>query len=385
MASGNLFGGIETVLVTLARLRHLCPSMIPSFAVCFPGRLEEELRRTGAAVHNLGAVRVRRPWTVVRARRALGRLLPTIGADVVVCHGTWTRALLGPAAQRAGVPLVFFMHGFGQPGHWLERWAQRVRPQLALSNSQAVHRELQATCPDTRCEVAYYPVDVRPASLGGEERAALRRELDTAADEVVIAQPSRMEPFKGHALHLEALARLPDTGWKCWMIGGAQRPSEEVYAQQLRHKAEDLGLQDRVKFVGQRKDVARLLAAADIHCQPNTGPEPFGITFVEGLAAGLPVVSTAMGGALEIVTDRCGMLCPPEPAPLAAALQRLVQDGGLRAALGQAGPARARELCDPQTRMNHLAHPVADRGGQPFVDSHANRVGGPRVQPHLRA
>jgi glycosyltransferase involved in cell wall biosynthesis len=346
VASGNLFGGIETVLVSLARLRHLSPSMIPSFAVCFPGRLEEELRRTGVAVHNLGTVRVRRPWTVVRARRALGRLLPTIGADVVVCHGPWTRALLGPTVQRAGVSLVFFMHGFGQPGHWLERWAQLVRPQLALSNSYAVHRELQATCRETPCEVAYYPVDLTPASLGGEERAALRRELDTAANEVVIAQPSRMEPFKG---------QLPDTGWKCWMIGGAQRPSEEVYAQQLRHRAKALGLQDRVKFAGQRNDVARLLAAADIHCQPNAGPEPFGITFVEGLAAGLPVVSTAMGGALEIVTDRCGMLCPPEPALLAAALQRLVQDGGLRAALGAAGPARAKELCDPQTRMNQLA------------------------------
>jgi glycosyltransferase involved in cell wall biosynthesis len=355
VASGNLFGGIETVLVTLARLRHLCPSMIPSFAVCFSGRLDEELRRTGAPVHVLGAVRVRRPWTIIRARQALRRLLMTNGADVVVCHGAWTQALLGPAAQHAGVPLVFFMHGFGDRDHWLERWARRVLPQLALSNSHAVLRELVESYPNARCEVAYHPVDLSPASLGVSERQTVRRELDTPSDEVVIAQVSRMEPLKGHGLHLEALARLPNVGWRCWMIGGAQRTSEAVYAQQVRQKAADLGLRDRVKFVGLRQDVARLLLAADIYCQPNTSPEGFGLTFVEALAAGLPVVTTAMGGALEIVTDRCGVLCPPEVASLAEALQRLLQDTGLRASLGEAGRTRAKELSDPQARMNDLA------------------------------
>jgi glycosyltransferase involved in cell wall biosynthesis len=53
-----------------------------------------------------------------------------------------------------------------------------------------------------------------------------------------------------------------------------------------------------------RSDVARLLAAADIHCQPNIGPEPFGITFIEALYAGLPLVTTSIGGAIEMSTAR---------------------------------------------------------------------------------
>ena len=57
-------------------------------------------------------------------------------------------------------------------------------------------------------------------------------------------------------------------------------------------------------------DVPRLLAAADIHCQPNISPEPFGIAFIEALAAGLPVVTSAIGGAIEIVDDTCGRLVP---------------------------------------------------------------------------
>ena len=119
-----------------------------------------------------------------------------------------------------------------------------------------------------------------------------------------------MESWKGHALHLDALAHLRDLpDWRCWIVGGAQRPHEVAYETMLRRRADTLGLAERVVFTGHRTDVARLLAAADIQCQPNTGPEPFGITFVEAMAAGLPVVTTAMGGALEIVDDSCACSC----------------------------------------------------------------------------
>lgn len=58
--------------------------------------------------------------------------------------------------------------------------------------------------------------------------------------------------------------------------------------------------------------VGEVLLVSDIHCQPNSGPEPFGIAFVEALNAGLPVVSTAAGGVLGIVDDTCGRLARPD-------------------------------------------------------------------------
>jgi glycosyltransferase involved in cell wall biosynthesis len=67
-------------------------------------------------------------------------------------------------------------------------------------------------------------------------------------------------------------------------------------------------------FLGQRADVPHLLVAADIHCQPNIEPRAFGIAFVEALYAGLPVVTTAMGGGLEIVDESCGRLVAPDDA-----------------------------------------------------------------------
>ncbi len=90
-------------------------------------------------------------------------------------------------------------------------------------------------------------------------------------------------------------------------------------------------------------------------CQPNVRPEPFGVALVEGLAAGLPVVTARLGGAVEIVTEGCGRLVPPEdPGALASALDALTAGDGLRARLAAAAPARAREVADPDGQLRAL-------------------------------
>jgi glycosyltransferase involved in cell wall biosynthesis len=98
-----------------------------------------------------------------------------------------------------------------------------------------------------------------------------------------------------------------------------------------------------------------LLVAADIHCQPNTGPEPFGIAFVEALYAGLPVVTTAMGGGLEIVDESCGKLVAPDDAnALSQVLRSLITNPGERTALATGGLARADQLSNPARQMTRL-------------------------------
>jgi glycosyltransferase involved in cell wall biosynthesis len=184
----------------------------------------------------------------------------------------------------------------------------------------------------------------------------VRRELDTPDDATVIIQASRLERWKGQSLLIEALGCLKEEpGWVAWVAGGAQRPHEAVYLDELKASANRLGIADRVRFLGQRSDVPRLLQAADIHCQPNTGPEPFGIVFIEAMYAGLPLVSTRMGGGAELIDESCGILVPPaEPLGLANALRRLLNDPEERARLGAAGPDRAKALCDPATILHSL-------------------------------
>jgi glycosyltransferase involved in cell wall biosynthesis len=177
----------------------------------------------------------------------------------------------------------------------------------------------------------------------------------------VIIQATRSEAWKGHAALLEALTTMADDRrWVWWQVGGAQRPPERAFLDALRASAEEAHLLDRIRWVGERTDVPRLLAAADIYCQANTKPEPFGVVFVEALAAGRPVVTTALGAAPEIVNDSCGILVPPnDPDALARSLRRLIDDPAYRRQLGAGAPRRAQQLCDPVTQIGRVNDLIA--------------------------
>jgi glycosyltransferase involved in cell wall biosynthesis len=318
--------------------------------------LSEELIASGAKVYQLGQVRISQPLSVRRSRRVLRELLLDERFDVIVTHSCWSQAIFGQTARAEGVPLIFYQHAPANGRHWLERWARRTEPDVVLCNSRFTAATLSLLYPRARAKTLYCPV-AAPASLYSKTGiVATRTELRTPLDATVIIQVSRMEAWKGHALHLEALSHLKDLpGWVCWQVGGAQKAGEEKYLQELKELADNLGIGERVRFPGQRSDVSQLLAAADIFCQPNRDAEPFGVVFIEALYARLPVVTTALGGACEIVDDTCGVLVPPANAPaLAAALRRLIHERALRIKLGAAGAVRAKALCDPAAQINRF-------------------------------
>ena len=346
--SGNLYGGVETFLLALARCRTLAPSMQMSVALTSEGRIGAELQASGVPVTILGETRLSRPWTVWRARRAFGALLRSQRPDVVVCHQPWPLALFGVVAKRHSIALVLWMH-MAATRHWLDRLAQRVHPGTIVCNSRFTASTLPNT--DARVEVVYAPVDMGETVRDGG-RVRLQADRDT-----VIIQVSRMEPLKGHTVLLDALGLLRDRGgWSCRLAGGAQRPHEAQYMESLRARAAALGIADRVEFLGDRSDIPSLLADADIYCQPNIAPDAFGLSLVEAMAAGLPVVTSALGGAKEIVDDTCGVLVAPrDAAALASHLAALLENPSRREQLGANGPGRARALCDPATQMPRIA------------------------------
>ena len=353
--AGNLFGGVETLLITLARFRALTPDVEPEFAVCFDGSLSAELKQLGVPVTALGETRVRNPLSVISARRRLAELLRRERYDVVVCHMAWAHAIFGPVVRASGAPLVEWQHLASDGSHWLERWSRRSRAELVICNSRYTADRLPPSLRGGAVEVVYCPV-APPRAYSEAERLAARAEFETAADAVVIVHASRMQEWKGHRLLLEAARGLRGIGkWVIWFVGGAQREFESRYLESLRQMASECEIADRVRFVGERRDVERLLSAADIHCQPNTTPEPFGIAFVEALYASLPVVTTAIGGAVEIVDDSCGVLvAPADAAALAGSLRRIVTDTATRKRLGSGGPRRAHELSRPELQMTRL-------------------------------
>ncbi len=344
---------METALLSLAREKDRAPRIESVFALCFEGRFARDLRALGAAVRMLASVRARNPLSVMRARRRLAEVIATERIDAVICHMAWAHAIFAPAVRGAGRPLIFWLHSAANGRHWVERWAARTTPDLAICNSRFSASTLVKLFTPARIEILCFPLETGGPRLSPPERAFVREELSAPPDSVAILQASRMEPLKGHELHLRALGMLRDRrDWVCWMAGGAERPPERSYVERLKTLARELGVDDRVRFLGHRGDVRQLMGAADIFCHPNAAPDAFGLVFVEALGAGLPVVATAMGGACEIIDERCGILTPPgDVQALAQALLGLIENPPERVHLGSAGPARAATLCDPAARM----------------------------------
>jgi glycosyltransferase involved in cell wall biosynthesis len=244
-------------------------------------------------------------------------------------------------------------HDAPQPAGWPERRIARQPPDRFVCNSRYTADAIARWMPGVPRDVVYCPVLAAPP-VSTRERQNLRAELGAREGTTVILLASRLEEWKGHRVLLEAANRLRGDV-AVWIAGSPQRPSESAYFEELSRLAAARSSSAEIRFLGQRTDVPRLMAAADIYCQPNTAPEPFGIAFVEALAAGVPVVTTAFGGPLEIVDERCGILVPePSPVLVAEALQRLIDSPALRAALAASAPAQARRVSDPQARLTEV-------------------------------
>ena len=361
VSAGNMYGGVETFLVTLARRRDLCPAMAPEFATCFLGRLRDELTAAGVPVHDLGPARVGRPWTVMRARATLQRQLTDGRFDAVVCHLPWAIGLFGGLIERAEVPLVAHIHG-ALSGGWAERLAGRRRPSLLIAPSRhslSICRRLYQT--DIRGVVLNNPLPPQVTEtplLTLAERDEVRAGFGAGPGDIVFLQASRIEALKGPDLVVRAFGLLCDVPrWRLWLAGGPQRPSEQALYDECRRLAAEAGVLGRVSFLGQRDDVSQLMQATDVYIQGNRGPEGFGLTFVEAMYYGIPVITTDLGAAREVVPDSAGRLLPStaEHTTWATCIEELIRQPDIRKTLGKAARPWARELCDPTRQLGRLA------------------------------
>jgi hypothetical protein len=130
VAAGNLYGGVERILVEIARAAK---AGTHDFALAFDGRLARELDACGATRHQIGEVRFSRPLTAWRARRRLGALVRSGGHQVVVAHSPWSYALAAPALSPRRP--VLWAHDALRGEHWTERRVAARPPELVICNS----------------------------------------------------------------------------------------------------------------------------------------------------------------------------------------------------------------------------------------------------------
>lgn len=133
----------------------------------------------------------------------------------------------------------------------------------------------------------------------------------------IVGHFSRLSPWKGQHLLIEALTRCPSQV-TALLVGDALF-GEQDYVDRLHQQVNHLGLQKRVIFLGFRSDIPQLMAACNLITHTSTAPEPFGRVIVEGMLSGRPVIASAAGGTVELVEpNQTGWLCPPnDPQKLA--------------------------------------------------------------------
>ncbi|HLF79208.1 MAG TPA: glycosyltransferase family 4 protein, partial [Dehalococcoidia bacterium] len=170
-----------------------------------------------------------------------------------------------------------------------------------------------------------------------------REELGLNAGDPVIVSVGRLFVAKGQGDLIRSLAlvrrELPEV--KLLLVGSddlAASAGRGSYEAELRALVTELGLEPNVKFMGQRSDVAKLLAASDVFALPSFG-EPFGLVFLEAMAMKKPVVALNNGGTPEVVDHgETGLLSSPgDIEALASNLLTLLRDPLLRTRMGQRG------------------------------------------------
>ena len=215
------------------------------------------------------------------------------------------------------------------------------RMDAVVGNSQAVVRQLvdDEGVAAQSCRLLYNGIEVAEAT---NARDASRAALGIYGDTVVLSIVANLIPYKGHADLLDACSRLtPDAPWRLLVIGNDSAGIEEA----LRQQARQSGLTERIVFLGRRADIPDLLAASDIAVLASH-EEGFSNAILEAMAAGLPMVTTDVGGNAEAVENgETGLVVPArQPAAMASALQRLVDDPAMRRQMGAAGRQRVRDL-----------------------------------------
>lgn len=341
VTTGGRIGGAERLLIDVLVAGHA--EQLFSAKVSILGRGEDlsvELRRAGIPVFAYGA---RGPAGMVLALARLTAEIRRGRYDVVHAHLIHGGAVGMLAARfgraRAAVLTRHYERFVWLYGTRLERALHIVGHRLA-DHICAISEAARSVMLD-REGVRSDRVSVVP---NGTDVARVRSQASAtdglvdvhlSPGDVVVGSVGSLHPRKGHADLIRALALMEHRSRvRCVLIGDGPALA------QLQELAVELDLAERVSFLGYQAQPYPIIQSFDVYVQPSH-EEGFGVAVLEAMALGRPVVATAVGGLPEIITaPSLGVLVPvSDVTGLAAALDRLVGDPGLRDRLGRAGSA----------------------------------------------
>ena len=343
-------GGAETVVLDLVRQGH---TVDWTSAVASAGGARVTSLDDAHAEHFhlplVGRAPLRVPVAAAHLRWAFGRFRP----DVVIAHNVSSSLVAWMASMAGGRSrphLVSVFHGVDQQDlapatRLLNRFPGRI---VAVSSST---RDRLVAGGLRRSDVAVIPNAVTVADLPGKsvarDRLGIRQDLPVALCMARLTAQKRLDVL------LRAWATIPSGALLLIAGDGPLRPQHEQLAQQL-------GIAPTTRFLGVRTDVGDLLAAADVGVLSSDW-EGLPLAALECMAAGLPMVATAVDGLSELVGEHEGQLVPAgDAAALGEALAKLLFQGQRRRAAGEAARDLVRESHDPRVMVRRYASLVSE-------------------------
>jgi len=287
-------------------------------------------------------------WDALRHARRLARRAQAF--DVLYANSQKAFVVSVIAGWLARRPVVWHLRDILAPPHFRRVnvravvWLANRCAALVITNSHATaHAFVSAGGNAALVRVVHNGIDAAPFdAVTDDDARACRAELGVPSETPLVVHVGRFHHWKGQHVLLRALAHIPRA--HAWFIG-APLFGEEAYGAELRVEAERLGVSGRVRFLGFRDDVPRLMRAADLIVHSSVYPEPFGRVVVEGMLAGRPVIASRAGGVEEIVSDgETGWLVPPDDAgALAVAIGAVLADPVIAALTVARAAKRARD------------------------------------------
>jgi glycosyltransferase involved in cell wall biosynthesis len=386
----GIFGGAEqSLLDVIASVRAARPDWNLSLIAGGDGPLIERARKLGIAAavapmpeslaqigdagvdgpagtqvgkFSLAASLTRAATPTLFYARSLRRKINAASPTVIHTNG-FKMHLLGAWAAGSRIPVIWHVHDYVSMRPVMARLMRlnAHRCAAAIANSNSVADDLRATFPDPsgaarrarRFDITtvYNAVNLDRFKPDGnvaplDELSGLQAAPSGTIRVGLVATFAR---WKGHEVFLRALAALPATvSIRGYIIGAPvyQTRGSQYSIAELRALATQLGLAGRVGFTGFVDDVAAAMRALDIVVHASTQPEPFGLSIVEAMACGKPVIASRAGGAAEIVEASGATLFhrPGDAADLANQITQLAGDSARRQCLGRAGRAAAERL-----------------------------------------
>lgn len=340
-------GGAEQVLLTLARqLPHW--GVTPFLACMRPGPLVGRAREQGTVTFAFAEHRYRQPLMLWKGMRWLAERVRETDADLL--HTNHSAHLYGSLAARlAGVPVVWHVHDYPyrRESDFLSRRLAQLPTDHVLFTTQRVrsgYEQLQ-----TRPHSVIYPTCIEPERLTTLPPCPDVRRRHGLPPGPLLLTVARLQERKGHRYLIDAVPAIlrtqPDA--RFGIVGKASGPQQERYLEEMRAQCARLGVAQHVRFLGfvEDRDLVALYreAAALVHPARDEG---YGLTLLEAMTLGTPVIAADADGPAEILADgRAGILVPRRnSAALAEAVLRLLADAGLAASLRAEGLRLAHSL-----------------------------------------